>query len=41
MKYQIRKFACLVLALAMLASAALAEQAPDLKDDFYEAVNAE
>ena len=41
MKYQIRKFACLVLALAMLAFAALAEQAPDLKDDFYEAINAE
>ena len=32
---------CLVLALALLIPAALAEEIPDLKDDFYEAVNAE
>lgn len=31
----------LVLALMMMTSAALAQEAPSLKDDFYEAVNAE
>lgn len=32
---------CLVLALLMAASMCLAEETPSLKDDFYEAVNAE
>ena len=31
----------LVLALMMMTSAAFAQEAPSLKDDFYEAVNAE
>ena len=41
MKHAIRRLACLALALAMLATTALAQETPDLKDDFYEAVNAE
>lgn len=41
MKHQIRRLACLALALAMLVTVALAEETPDLKDDFYEAINAQ
>ncbi|MED9958005.1 MAG: hypothetical protein UFE80_02325 [Christensenellales bacterium] len=41
MKKQWNVLVCLVLALALLIPAALAEEIPDLKDDFYEAVNAE
>lgn len=41
MKLKIKSAVCLVLALMMAASVCLAQEAPSLKDDFYEAVNAQ
>ena len=41
MKWRIRSVLCLALAWLMTVSVCLAEETPDLKDDFFEAVNAE
>ncbi len=41
MKLQIRSAVCLVLILVMTISICFAQETPSLKDDFYEAVNAQ